>query len=66
MTPNIQQTLHKEENINPFTEKQIKILIMYYLFYENFKKKIGDNVLSKEKSECYLINEDWMNIYKEF
>ena len=67
--PNDLQTPKKDINIelDSFTKAQIEILIMYYLFYEELKIKIRDNIKSNiDNFECYLINKDWMNYYKEF
>ena len=45
-------------------ESQIKALISYY----SFTKKLKQNINSAEiiKSECYLIEENWMKKYKDF
>ena len=50
--------------IDTFLESQIKALISYYLF----NKKLKQNINSAEiiKSECYLIEENWMKKYKDF
>ena len=50
--------------IDTFLESQIKALISYY----SFTKKLKQNINSAEiiKSECYLIEENWMKKYKDF
>ena len=52
-----------------FKEYQIKALISYYFFNEELKHNIKsseeihkNNILY---SECYLLDENWMNKYKE-
>ena len=66
---NVYNNIFKEEKrIKPFTEKQIKALISNYLFISDLNNKI---IISKSSndiisSECYLINENWMNEYKNF
>ena len=56
------------KKIKPFTEKQIKALISYYLYTYDLNNKIKKSKLSNsiDSSECYLINESWMNEYKKF
>ena len=58
-------------SLNNFMQNQIKALILYYYFIEDIKKKI---ILSSENQskfiyncgKCYLIDECWMNTYKNF
>ena len=56
--------IKKEEiKLEKFTKKQIKILILYYLFIEELKENIE---LSKTSNECYLIHKNYMKEYKDF
>jgi len=56
--------IKKEEiKLEEFTKKQIKILILYYLFIEELKENIE---LSKTSYECYLIHKNYMKEYKNF
>ena len=56
--------IQKEKiKLEEFTKKQIKILILYYLFIEELKENIE---LSKTSNECYLIHKNYMKEYKDF
>ena len=56
--------IQKEKiKLEEFTKKQIKILILYYLFIEELKENIK---LSKTSYECYLIHKNYIKEYKEF
>ena len=48
----------KQIKLSHFLESQIKTIITYYLFTENLKQHIYSSSLA---SECYLIDENWMN-----
>ena len=48
--------------LNLFIENQIKALISYYLFTEKLKQNI--NTSSKIISECYLVDNMWMEKYE--
>ena len=49
--------------IDKFLENQIKALIAYYLFNNQLKQNINSSEIIK--SECYLIEENWMKKYKD-
>ena len=47
-------------------EKNIKILIMYYIFKNQLKKEIKNPKANQEKNQFYYINKNWMDKkYKE-
>ena len=56
------------KKINQFIENEIKILISYYLFVLQLEKDIERSKTSNDicVSNCYLINEKWMNNYKDY
>ena len=56
------------KKINQFIENEIKILISYYLFVLQLEKDIERSKTSNDicVSYCYLINEKWMNNYKDY
>jgi len=50
--------------LNKYTIMDIKALITYYLFFENIKQKLKKK--EYDNINCYLINYNWMNNFKEF
>ena len=74
--PNITKLSHKKEynnnsynkkRIDPFIKNQIKILISYYLFVLQLENKIEKSKTNGIKVyECYLINEKWLNNFKDY
>ena len=56
----------KKIKLSSFAEKQIKASILYYFFYLRLENDVKNSNIDIKNSECYLINKDWMNKFKEF
>jgi len=56
----------KKIKLSSFTENQIKALILYYFFYLRLENDVKNSNIDIKNSECYLINKNWMNKFKEF
>ena len=46
--------------------KMIKLIIILYINYKKIEKNIAKNIKEKEKIKYYLINKDFMKIYKNY
>ena len=52
-----------KENIG---NKMIKLFFLLYLNYQEVEKNISNNIKSNKRRQYYLINKDFMKIYKEY
>ena len=61
-----ENNLNRKIELSIFTQNQIKALILYYIFYLNLEQDVKNSKINIKSSECYLINETWMNEFKNF
>jgi len=57
---------HNQKELLPFTQNDIRALILYYFFYLELEQDIKNSNTNIKTSECYLINKNWMNEFKYF
>ena len=58
--------INQKIKLSPFTENQIKALILYYSFYLDLENDVKNSNFKIKNSECYLISKIWMSKFKEF
>ena len=67
---NIENVKEEEfKKLDPFEERQIKALIKYYYFIHDLENNIDLSDIKDQKFnqyDCYLINYNWMQTYKNF
>ena len=62
---NVLESGEEKIKLDKFIGNQIKALILYYFFFKELKQNIN-NKKNIKSDEIFLINKNWMNIFKNF